>query len=136
MTDTLLSLEDMQEILDDVVFKPFGQEGWHFVINRHDKEPGVVMLTLVNSFARDAREFDFGAEEDDWTLMDGREQTFTERQIGLAICTEKELYAAVAHLTSYAFAHEALEWLRRWGPNNEAIMLHDPHKDGDVLVKL
>lgn len=135
MTTKVLDIEEMQELLDELVFKPFAQEGWSFEVELDEKDSNYVILTLVNGFGRDSRSFDFGSDTDDWSLMDGRRQTFTERHVGLWIAVPDELYKAAVHLVAYAGAHESVEWLRRW-EDQQAVIMHDPHEDGDVEVKL
>lgn len=136
MTETLLSLDDIQEVLDDIVFKPFAQEGWYFTIEVDSSDQNYVILSLVHETARDSRSHDYAAEWDDWSAMEcGRRQTATERHLGLMLLTEQDVQDAVTHLICYFMAHEGLEWTRRW-KDNELVMLHDPHEDGDVRVEL
>lgn len=138
---TLLDVEDVQMFLDDeLVYLPNGQQGWHFTIDTgedgdYDILPDYWMLVLVNNFARHSREHDFNSETDDWTMLDGKTQRFAMQFLATELKDPERLRYCVAKLVAYAGAHEALEWLRQW-VGVEAVMVHDPHEDGDVVVHL
>lgn len=132
-----LLIEDIQEILDDIIFRPFGQDQtWYFTASEDDEIPeGYIRLMLTNNFAWNSRDFDFTDESIEYNAFDMHSQYFAQNYLRLTIVTKTDLYNALAQLVAWAFAHESLEWLRYW-EGNEAIMLHDPHTDGEVQVSL
>jgi hypothetical protein len=131
----VLSIEDMQEHLEDVILRPFGQEQtFHFTIEEDEDNVNFLLLTLTNNFAWDSRTFDFAVEDFCGSMLDMHSQTFTRSFYRHSKLTLQDLDMEVVHLTAYAFAHESLEWLRRW-EGNDAVLIYDPHSDdGDVQV--
>jgi hypothetical protein len=132
-TKTIATQDDVDEWLELVVFKPFAQEGWE--ITGEVTPSGSLVLAVRNPLARDSRTFVFDADTDDWTLMDGRPQTFSRAWPMYSIDGPEAFYAKVAEIVAWAGAHEALEWLRVWR-GRDVAMIHDPHEDGEPTVML
>lgn len=122
-----LPLEDIDRLLECVVFRPFAQYPWDVSA---EEDGASLLIRVTNRFARDSTGFDPFAETDDWTVMDAGTQDFT-RAVSWPT-SEAELRHRVAETIGYAAAHEALEWCW-WGDDT---LVHDAHRDGDVSVRI
>jgi hypothetical protein len=121
-----MDIYEIQELLEDVTFRPFAKAPWSWYA---ESITDGIKISLEDSFARDSSNFDPFEEIDDWTMLDGKKQTF-EMIFSWPESPEK-LRKMVAELASYALAHEALEWL--WWGDQKA---YDPHKNPDVSVRI
>lgn len=127
---TFSNTSKINDWLDDhVQFQPDGNgPSCSFAVDGDDvTRPHKLALTLYKQISRNSRDHDFDSEYDEWDVGDARTQTFV-----LYVNwpeSEDDLTKSVVQLTAYAWAHEALEWLRVDGK-----MPHDPHVDGDVIV--
>lgn len=120
----MITQDDADELTERIVLNPYGAGEWEVfaTVASHG-----VTVTARNNFARDSRSHDFGADTDDWTMLDGRVQSFSKSYGDRDCGTVDQLRMRICEVVAWAGAHEMLEWLREWNDQNEAVLIHDPH---------